>query len=560
MLCERASRHLTTKAKKLTRADMFEAMQAAAISWLIEQEGPWQEDARIVFHERFNSMPARETSNALQIPSANADLLSLPTFFTELRSSRYADLRAALWPCSNSTNFRAQFREEALRAELLGSAARLGHGLIDLYVLLIRQTNSMTSGARDEDGDDSQDGELARITRYLDRLESQRVSPPSERGWGAYDELAAIAANFELILDVNLPDARITELSEVRKEFGSKLLGSQQPVGGMWGSVNGRLIKQFRMPGYPLVMITTDLVQEGEDLHTFCSDIHHYGISWTPSSMEQRTGRIDRVRSLTERRLLNNGSAPDEKKLQVYFPHLEDTVEVLQVRRLLERMNRFLKLMHEGLQVKEVEERTLNVAKEILRHHEPVPVLKGRLQTAFPVNAEDLHGNRTELARTRGQADALVARFTALRELRGNALLRLEPPESGDGESGRIFGTVLLNNRRQPFGLYLHSFDQYPLVRCVSPVGRVADEHELNEALRLHSSSTMRIGALELGDESQSYDLTTEDDVLLSKPDQDVTRVFQLIMRVTNQADELERSLLGTDEPLATFREDLKRE
>ena len=364
ILCERARRHLTTKAKKLTRADMFEALQAAAIAWLIEKRGPWQEEARIVFHERFSTLPARENSNALQIPPANADILKMPTFFTELRSSRYVELRAALWPCSKATNLRDQFREEVLRAELLGSAARLGHGLIDLYVMAIQQTNSMALGARDDDGDDSQHSDLSRITRYLDRLESQRTSHLSKRGWSAFDELAEIAANFELILDVNLPDARTTELSEVRKEFGTKLLGNQQPVGGMWGSVNGRLIKQFRMPGYPLVMITTDLVQEGEDLHTFCSSIHHYGISWTPSSMEQRTGRIDRVRSLTERRLLAMGSAPNEEKLQVYFPHLEDTVEVLQVRRLLERMNRFLKLMHEGLQVKESEERTLNVAKE----------------------------------------------------------------------------------------------------------------------------------------------------------------------------------------------------
>lgn len=561
LLCERARRHLTTKAKKLTRSDLFEALQAASIAWLIEIRGPRWEEARVVFHERFDAMPARENSNALPIPPANADILNLPTFFTELRSSRYGKLRAALWPSSTSTDFRDQFREETLRAELLGSAARLGHGLIDLYVLAIQQTHSMASGARDDDGDESQHGDLSRITRYLDRLEGQRISSPSERGWAAYDELAAIAANFELILDVNLPDARTTGLTEVRKEFGSKLLGSQQPVGGMWGSINGRLIKQFRMPGYPLVMITTDLVQEGEDLHTFCSSIHHYGISWTPSSMEQRTGRIDRVRSLTERRLLEMGSAPADQKLQVHFPHLEDTVEVLQVRRLLERMNRFLRLMHEGLQVKESEERTLNVAKEILRHHEPVPLLTGRLQTAFPINKErDLFGPQIELTRTAEQADRFVKRFTALRELGRDELLILEAPETGDTESGKIFGTVLLKNRKQPFGLYLHSFDQYPLVRCISPVGRVADEYELNDALRLHSLSTMRIGALERGEEAQSYDLTAEDDVLLSKPDHDATRALQLILRVTAQADELERLILGTDEPLTTFREDLQSE
>jgi len=111
----------------------------------------------------------------------------------------------------------------------------------------------------------------------------------------------------------------------------------------MSGQVNQTLVRQFRMPGYPLVLITTELLQEGEDLHTFCSAVHHYGIAWTPSSMEQRIGRLDRVRSHTERRLIDiKGRSPrGDELLQVYFPHLEDTVEVLQVHRVLERMNFF---------------------------------------------------------------------------------------------------------------------------------------------------------------------------------------------------------------------------
>ena len=116
----------------------------------------------------------------------------------------------------------------------------------------------------------------------------------------------------------------------------------------MWGQVSRTLVQQFRMPGYPFVLVTTDLLQEGEDLHTFCSSIYHYGISWTASSMEQRIGRIDRVRSQTDRRLSSLTRDPDgDELLQVHFPHLQDTVEILQVERVLERMNVFLKLMHE---------------------------------------------------------------------------------------------------------------------------------------------------------------------------------------------------------------------
>ncbi len=69
----------------------------------------------------------------------------------------------------------------------------------------------------------------------------------------------------------------------------------------MTGQVSKTLVRQFRMPGYPFVLLSTDLLQEGEDLHTFCSDVYHYGLAWTPSAVEQRIGRIDRVRSKTER-------------------------------------------------------------------------------------------------------------------------------------------------------------------------------------------------------------------------------------------------------------------
>ena len=114
----------------------------------------------------------------------------------------------------------------------------------------------------------------------------------------------------------------------------------------MWGKVNRTLVQQFRMPGYPFVLVTTDLLQEGEDLHSFCSSIYHYGISWTASSMEQRIGRIDRVRSQSDRRLSElHRDAHGDELLQVYFPYLQDTVEILQVERVLERMNVFLKMM-----------------------------------------------------------------------------------------------------------------------------------------------------------------------------------------------------------------------
>jgi hypothetical protein len=38
-------------------------------------------------------------------------------------------------------------------------------------------------------------------------------TPASDRDWAAFDELSAIAANFDLILDVNEPDARTESIA-----------------------------------------------------------------------------------------------------------------------------------------------------------------------------------------------------------------------------------------------------------------------------------------------------------------------------------------------------------
>src|SRR5262249_20937095 len=158
------------------------------------------------------------------------------------------------------------------------------HPLIDLYILFINRIGSLSLRAREMTGEEAS-GELANA--YLDLLEAQLASPGEESN-GAR-ELALAAEHFDLLLAVNLPDIRGLPLSGTAREFG-QLLREQQPIAGMFGEINHTLVRQFRMPGYPVVLITTDLLQEGEDLHTFCSSVHHYGISWTPSSMEQRIG------------------------------------------------------------------------------------------------------------------------------------------------------------------------------------------------------------------------------------------------------------------------------
>jgi hypothetical protein len=379
-----------SRTEKHARADYFEAVQAAAIEWLKEVNGPYRELALLVWRERFHT--SRRAQHA-QVAPEIGHWLELCTFFTELRCR--PALRQHLWPDPQTSCPLQAFREQELRAQFLAAAARLGHAFIDLYILAIQQLGSLDLRTQTSSDAHGTDQEQVHIKAYLALLERQMQTPRSARGWGAFDELGEIAGNFDLILDVNDPDAWQRPLSETTRALG-QLLRRQQPIGGMSGQVNQTLVRQFRMPGYPFVLITTDLLQEGEDLHTFCSAVYHYGISWTPSAMEQRIGRIDRVRSQTDRRLsLLRHPLQGDDKLQVYYPHLEDTVEVLQVQRVLERMNVFLRLMHEGLTTAGPEERKIDVGKEMVRRWQVVPQLAERLHSAFPVRDSHLWGTKT---------------------------------------------------------------------------------------------------------------------------------------------------------------------
>lgn len=344
-------------------------------------------------------------------------------------------------------------------------------------------------------------------------------------------------------------------LVDVPRALGS-FLRRQQPIGGMFGQIDQTLIRQFRMPGYPFVLVTTDLLQEGEDLHTFCSAVHHYGISWMPSSMEQRVGRIDRVNSATERRLIGlNGEVTGNHKLQVYYPHLRDTVEVLQVRRVLARLNRFLRLMHRDLGMPDQGERQVNIAQEMQRLHEDIAPITEPLHSAFPIRDEMLLGPRQTLAVDRAQTARLLDRFRGIKDM---DFKELRVTWEAQAPQDALMGTAHLKRRQQPFTLLLRSLGGRLMVRCVSPIGRL-DDYDRNQVGRHTWPLPVQVAAV-YDPKFETYNLATEREVLLGPENQDLTRIESLIETVVQAADDLEAKLLKLDQPLELFREDLSRE
>lgn len=549
----RAARFLSTSVK-LAAYSRFVAAQAAALELLAEGTSGSADAARIAFEEVYRSEVKKP--HAKQAPRVESSLEER-TFFTELSRPEWAQLRSDLWPEQTLGSENARFREAEVRAQLLSTVARKGHGLIDIYLLTVARLRnlSLRTLEAEEEGEDLQS---RRIVDYLGRLEDQRTAPVSARGWAGFDELRDTAEHFSLILDVNAPEARTRPISEIARLFGT-MLARQQPTGGMAGQVNRTLVQQFRMPGYPLVLVTTDLLQEGEDLHTFCSSIHHYGISWTPSSMEQRIGRIDRVRSQTDRRLSKLDVEPaGDDFLQVHFPYLRDTVEILQVERVLERMNVFLRLMHEGLVTSGVEAKHIDIQQTVARGRRPVEVISKKLQTAFPITDERLRGEVTKLAVTPGLAEATDRRLEALKSSLGVAIGVDWSPTLIPGQ---LLGTMKLSSGRiQPFTLFLDSLGGRLLLRCVSPVGIVDIHHLQKEIAESVVTSRLRLGVVEDRDE-KSYNLTVQEDVLLAAPEHDHARALALLQRVGREADRLEfEHLPGSDQPLEVFQEKLKQE
>ncbi|MFY1615884.1 helicase-related protein [Micromonospora sp. WMMD736] len=537
------SRHYLTGAKQSTRGARFDAVQAAALELLTHHEGQHRERAEVIWRELYRP----EKRSAV---SAEADpaLLETMTFFTELRQRPH--LRNLIWPESTRTNLGDSFRDQYLRAQVLSAAARLGHPFLDLYAVVTDHLPTLDPAASIE-----ADGLIA---AYLDELEQQAAVPSADRDWSAVDEFTALAEHHDLVLDINLPDVRRADLREARG-LVSRLFTAQEPVAGMSGRVNNRHVQQFRLPGYPLVLICTDLLQEGEDLHTFCSRVYHYGLAWTPSAIEQRIGRVDRMRSESERRLTNlNGSAAGNDLLQVYYPHLTDTVERLQVRRVLRRMNDFLRLMHEGLTLPAGGDRHLDVSREALVDEAVPPLPSGPLQTSFPVRPEHLNGKDRPPALDETRAAEQLERFNALARLAFSDLtIDWERNQPGDGT---LLGTVVFaGGRQQPFSLQLEREGSHLLVRCVSPIGRISTAEQWDELARWSAGIPARLGAVEA--RGGSYDVTVEEDVLLTTPTYDSSRVAALIRRVTTLADGLEREHLPErDRLLNEFRAELEQD
>jgi broad specificity phosphatase PhoE len=89
-----------------------------------------------------------------------------------------------------------------------------------------------------------------------------------------------------------------------------------------------RLMLTFNTPFYPEILIASSVLAEGVDLHLACRHMIHHDLCWNPSTLEQRTGRIDRIGAKAER-----CGAP----IDVYLPYIGETQDEKQYRVVMDR-------------------------------------------------------------------------------------------------------------------------------------------------------------------------------------------------------------------------------
>lgn len=105
-----------------------------------------------------------------------------------------------------------------------------------------------------------------------------------------------------------------------------------------------RLLLTFNTPLYPEILIASSVLAEGVDLHLYCRHVIHHDLCWNPSTLEQRTGRVDRIGCRAER---------IGESIHLYLPYIAATQDEKMFRVVRDRERWFNIVMGENYEVDE---------------------------------------------------------------------------------------------------------------------------------------------------------------------------------------------------------------
>lgn len=136
-----------------------------------------------------------------------------------------------------------------------------------------------------------------------------------------------------------------TGLLYVRAEEGAdasegtrQLATVRRAAGGVKYETRRRLLLAFNTPFFPEVLVASSVLAEGVDLHLDCRHIIHHDLCWNPSTLEQRTGRVDRIGAKAEKVGM---------PIRVYLPYVGGTQDEKMFRVVRDRERWFQVVMGE---------------------------------------------------------------------------------------------------------------------------------------------------------------------------------------------------------------------
>jgi ERCC4-related helicase len=169
----------------------------------------------------------------------------------------------------------------------------------------------------------------------------------------------------------------ITTLSEDEHQGEDRavLLANVRLVNGATrGETRQRLMLTFNSPFFPEVLVASNVMAEGVDLHRFCRYVIHHDLDWNPSTLEQRTGRVDRIGAKVE---------TCGQPIRIYLPFIAETQDEKMYRVVTDRERWFSVVM--GEQFKVEARHTESLAERI-----PLPAsVASQLSFRLSVNGED---------------------------------------------------------------------------------------------------------------------------------------------------------------------------
>jgi superfamily II DNA or RNA helicase len=181
------------------------------------------------------------------------------------------------------------------------------------------------------------------VRRTLDSVDASGVSW-REKFWAFVAFLAEQCTADERTLYLEVAGSTKTGRIRVERDEDDQIDGKtevltlanvQVATGTTKRETRSRLMRAFNTPFFPDVLVCSEVMGEGVDLQRFCRHVIHHDLDWNPSTIEQRTGRIDRLGCKAE------GRHP----IEVYLPYLAGTADERQYQVMSERERWFRVVM-----------------------------------------------------------------------------------------------------------------------------------------------------------------------------------------------------------------------